>query len=167
MLESVAVDKHYIFKTPGMVGGQAHIAGKRLTVYMIAELYVHQNTSVARLMKGWPLTRSEIYAALAYYYDHVDEIEKILADWKREAQENHDPVREAELLAKAIARGDIPADDVNEEVTATEVAAEFGVAARVVRQSAAKGWIPARKSGATWLIRHRDAQARWGHRLKK
>jgi len=167
MSKSTPVDKHYIFKTPGMVGGDAHIEGKRLTVYMIAELYVHQNTTVEELMEGWPLTQSEIYAALAYYYDHVDEIEEILAEWDRLYEENHDPVREAELLAQAIARGVVPADKLDQEVTATEIAGEFGVAARVVRKTAAEGWIPARKSGATWLIRRRDALARWGNRKRK
>lgn len=167
MAESTIVGGNYIVKTPDVMGGDACIAGKRIAVYMIADLYVHQNTAVEELMEGWPLTRSEIYAALAYYYDHVDEIEEILAEWDRRYEENHDPAREAALRAKAIARGIIPADDPDQEVTATEIAQELGVAARVVRKTASEGWIPARKSGATWLIRRRDALARWGNRRRK
>jgi excisionase family DNA binding protein len=47
-------------------------------------------------------------------------------------------------------------------MTVTEVAAVYNVTPQAVREAAARGWIRARKSGATWLIRRRDADGRWG-----
>ena len=52
------------------------------------------------------------------------------------------------------------------EMTVKEIAEEFGVDESTVREAAKKGWIPAHKSGATWLIRRHDAQARWGERRR-
>lgn len=46
-------------------------------------------------------------------------------------------------------------------MTATEVAEAYGITERTVRQSCERGYIPARQSGKTWLIRRRDAEARW------
>ncbi len=37
----------------------------------------------------------------------------------------------------------------------------------IIREAAAKGRVPARKSGATWLIRRSDAESRWGERARK
>lgn len=47
-------------------------------------------------------------------------------------------------------------------MTPAEIAATWGVKEDTVRDAAQHGWIAARKSGATWLIRRADAEARWG-----
>jgi hypothetical protein len=46
-------------------------------------------------------------------------------------------------------------------MTPPEIAAEFGISEQAVRKAASAGWIPARKAGKVWLIRRRDAAARW------
>lgn len=168
MSEFIATEKHYIDKTPGMLGGEPHIAGKRISVSFIVELYVYQHTSVDEIVGAFPVTRSEVYAALAYYYDHADEIDGYRDEWNKAAAEHDDPERKAQLLAKADSKGIKPTENRQEQaMTASEIAKEFGIAARVVRLTASKGWIPARKSGSTWLIRRSDAEARWGERAKK
>lgn len=49
-------------------------------------------------------------------------------------------------------------------MTVNEVANTYGLQAGTVRRSIHKGYINARKSGALWLIRRADAEARWGKR---
>jgi hypothetical protein len=49
-------------------------------------------------------------------------------------------------------------------MTVTEVAADYGISPQTVREACAKGWLNARKSGATWLITRFSAHSRWGKR---
>ena len=49
-------------------------------------------------------------------------------------------------------------------MTVREIAQVYALDESTVREAAKKGWVPARKSGATWLIRSREAEARWGER---
>jgi uncharacterized protein (DUF433 family) len=54
----------------------AHIAGTRFPVSMIVDLYVKGNNSIDWILESYGvLSHAKIYAALAYYYDHQDEIE--------------------------------------------------------------------------------------------
>ncbi|MBN1312945.1 MAG: DUF433 domain-containing protein [Anaerolineae bacterium] len=165
MSEAITVGKHYIQKNPDVLGGEPHIADKRISVSFIVELYVHQNTPVEEIVAAFPVTSSETYAALAYYYDHTDEIDGLLDEWDKAATKHDDPERKAQLLARAQAKGIELAQE--QEMTASEISEEFGITSRVVRLTATKGWIPARKSGATWLIRRSDAEARWGDRVRR
>jgi excisionase family DNA binding protein len=48
-----------------------------------------------------------------------------------------------------------------EVMTASEIAEQFAVDHDTIRVSIHKGYIPARKSGGTWLIRRADALKRW------
>ena len=49
-------------------------------------------------------------------------------------------------------------------MTVNEVATTYGLQPGTVRRSIHKGYITAQKSGALWLIRRIDAEARWGKR---
>lgn len=49
-------------------------------------------------------------------------------------------------------------------LTAAETAKTFGLAEATVRQAINRGELPARKSAGTWIVRRKDAQARWGKR---
>lgn len=59
----------------------------------------------------------------------------------------------------------LPPESLEDELTAVMTTAEaaeaFGISERTVRQSCERGYIPARQSGKTWLVRRRDAEARW------
>lgn len=52
-------------------------------------------------------------------------------------------------------------DPLDQVMTTVEVAKEFGVADATVRQAIGHGFIEARQSGATWLVRRADAKKRW------
>lgn len=89
MADSIATGYKYIVKTPGIAGGEARIDGTRISVTIIVNL-VKQGASVEEIVAGYshvPLSHAQIHAALAYYYDHRAEIDKLLAEWDEAAQE--------------------------------------------------------------------------------
>jgi uncharacterized protein (DUF433 family) len=64
-----------IVSDPSIRRGRPIIAGTTLMVQDIAIGFVHKGYSVDELLVHYPrLTRAHIHAALAYYYDHLDEI---------------------------------------------------------------------------------------------
>jgi uncharacterized protein (DUF433 family) len=75
----------HIEKTPDVRGGKACITGTRIAVKDIVILH-KQGTPIEQMLTHYssrPLTPAEVYAALAYYYDHRDEIEAEFADEER------------------------------------------------------------------------------------
>jgi uncharacterized protein (DUF433 family) len=70
-----SVDK--IVKTAGVCGGKTRIAGHRIRVLDIVTWTEHQGMSADEIISHVPtLTLADIYAALAYYFDHIDEIQE-------------------------------------------------------------------------------------------
>jgi uncharacterized protein (DUF433 family) len=73
-MESV-LDKH-IEKTPGLCGGRACIAGHRIRVVDIVGWHEKRGHSIAEVVDMFPgISRADVHAALAYYYDNIEEIE--------------------------------------------------------------------------------------------
>jgi uncharacterized protein (DUF433 family) len=72
---SVQTAINHITTTPDIAGGKPHIAGRRLTVQQIVVWHEQMGYSVDEIASQYDLTLSEIYAALAYYYDHKDAID--------------------------------------------------------------------------------------------
>jgi len=156
----------YIVKTPGVVGGRPRLAGRRIAVDFIVDLYVRQNTSVEEIEEHFSVTPAETYAALSYYYDHQAEIDDLLLESDAHAEAlmtiGPDGSLNPEQTREAIALAERLIESRKEELTATEIARHYGITTGAVRQAALKGQIPARKSGATWLIKRADAESRWG-----
>ncbi len=65
------------------------------------------------------------------------------------------------ILRAALAAKAVRLDAV---MTVQEIADEFGIHRQTVYDAIERGYIPARRSGATWLVRRADAEARWGER---
>lgn len=64
-----------ITKTPGVCGGKACIAGTRIRVMDIVIWYEYQGKTPDEIVSHYPtITLSDVHQALAYYYDHLDEI---------------------------------------------------------------------------------------------
>lgn len=55
-------------------------------------------------------------------------------------------------------------ESLRQVVTPAEVSERFCVKADTVRDACERGQIPARRSGATWLMLYEDAERRWGKR---
>lgn len=72
-METTTLDR-YIESTPGILGGKPRIAGHRISVQNIVVWHEHLGMSVDEIAQQYDLKLSEVHAALAYYFDHVDEI---------------------------------------------------------------------------------------------
>jgi uncharacterized protein (DUF433 family) len=94
----------HISKTPGVCGGKACIAGTRIRVMDIVVL--HQGGMAPERMLEYfssrPLTLAEVHSALAYYYDHKDEIEASFEE-DRKSEGEHE-TRKNEFLSRRPAR---------------------------------------------------------------
>src|SRR5260370_27176155 len=66
----------YIVATPGTLGGKARIAGRRISIEDIAIWHLRLGKTVDEICAEYDLSLAEVHAALAYYYDHRDEIER-------------------------------------------------------------------------------------------
>lgn len=97
-------DMKHIVREGGVLGGKAHIAGDRIGVHHIAWWYL-QGVSAEQLAQEYALTPAEVYAALVYYYDHKDEIDRELAEEEREhaARAEADMSPFAERMRRALA----------------------------------------------------------------
>jgi len=65
----------YIEVTPGVAGGEPRIAGHRITVRNVAIWHERLGHSADEIAADYDLTLAEVYSALAYYFDHKQEID--------------------------------------------------------------------------------------------
>ena len=85
------VISEHIEITSRICGGKPHIAGHRIKVQDIAIWYEEMNLSPQQIVDRYPtITLSDVHAALAYYYDHKQEIQQ---------QIEEDEALEAEMRA--------------------------------------------------------------------
>jgi uncharacterized protein (DUF433 family) len=84
------LDYRKIEKVPGRCGGQAVVTGTRIRVATILASY-RQGMTVEEILQEYPHLRpAGIHDALAYAYEHADEIEADLAaDDEEAAQRKH------------------------------------------------------------------------------
>jgi uncharacterized protein (DUF433 family) len=82
MVGTLPVIREHIVSTPDTCGGKPRIAGSRIRVKDVVIWHVHQGMTPAEIVSKWPhLTLASIYAALAYYHDHREELNaEITAD---------------------------------------------------------------------------------------
>ena len=70
----------HIVKIEGHQGGEPMVRSVQVTVRTIVE-QTRIGTTPAEFVKDHPpMTLAEFYDALSYYYDHIDEIEQIIAE---------------------------------------------------------------------------------------
>lgn len=71
----------HIAISPNIAGGKPRIAGHRITVQNIVIWHERMGHSADEIASSHGLSLADVYAALAYYYDHRHEIDTaILAD---------------------------------------------------------------------------------------
>lgn len=80
LMEHTSETYRYITRKPGVRGGKAHIQGARIGVPDVVGLLQNGETveSVTRCFPG--LTRAQVYECLAYYEDHMAEIDHLIAE---------------------------------------------------------------------------------------
>lgn len=79
MTVTVDLDRHIAIK-PGVAGGKPHIAGHRITVQNIVIWHERMGLSADEIATEYNLSLADVYAALAYYYDHQTEIDAAIKD---------------------------------------------------------------------------------------
>ena len=71
------MEQNHIEITPGFCGGKPHISGHRIRVQDIVILHEKLRLSVDEILLQYPtLNFSDIYAALSYYFDYKEQIDK-------------------------------------------------------------------------------------------
>ena len=73
------LDRH-IEVTPDVVGGKPHIAGRRITVQNIAIWHEYMGLSADEIAAEHDLSLADVYAALAYYFDHREDVGRQIAE---------------------------------------------------------------------------------------
>jgi uncharacterized protein (DUF433 family) len=150
MSDTIVMSINYIVKTPGICSGDARIDGTRITVHWIIGL-IQQGWTVEDLIKGYshiPLTRAQIHAAQAYYYDHKQEIDKLIAETDQMAAE-------AQQVSSSTPKNG------GEFITAEEAAELLGVShqSRRVAQLCRDGKLECRKVANRWMVSRQSAEA--------
>ena len=90
-------DITHIVSTPGVRGGKPRIRGHRIAVHDIA-VRTRDGMRPEDIAEMYRLTLGEVHAALSYYYDHRDEIDREIVEEDEEirrlGQVDHSPVAE-------------------------------------------------------------------------
>jgi uncharacterized protein (DUF433 family) len=90
------VISEHIEITPGFCGGKPRIAGHRIKVQDIVIWHEGMGMSPDEIVSQYPtITLADVYAALAYYHDHIQEI-------RQQIDEDEKFVRELEAKTPSL-----------------------------------------------------------------
>src|SRR3989304_2430385 len=74
-------EKSHIECTPGVCGGKPRIAGHRIRVQDIYICHELKGMTPDEILQAYPtITLADVHAALAYYWDHREEIEQAIRE---------------------------------------------------------------------------------------
>ena len=80
-----------IVKTHDVLGGKARLEGRRISVLQIAERALDLEHPPEEIADQLDISLAEVHAALAYYYEHPDEMKR-----ERDRRDSlEEPLREA------------------------------------------------------------------------
>jgi uncharacterized protein (DUF433 family) len=77
---NVKVLDKYIEMTPDVAAGKPRIAGRRITVQNIVVWHERMGKSVDEISAEYELPLAAIYAALAYYFDNREAVERTIRE---------------------------------------------------------------------------------------
>ena len=80
------LDEH-IEITPGVMGGKPRIAGHRISVQDVVIWHNELGYSVEQIAADYSLNLADVHAALAYYYDHKEEVDISIKDGEKFVEE--------------------------------------------------------------------------------
>src|SRR5262245_39650833 len=77
-------DRVRIVSTPGVRGGKPRIDGHRITVADVAVWHERMGMSPDEIVSNYPsITLSDVYSALAYYFENRERIDSDIAEGER------------------------------------------------------------------------------------
>ena len=75
----IATSYRYVVRTPGVRSGYPIVEGTRIGVHDVVAM-IQTGASVDAVVASLPrLTRAQVYECLAYYEDHKDQLESLVA----------------------------------------------------------------------------------------
>jgi uncharacterized protein (DUF433 family) len=87
-MSQLSVIAEHIEITPDVCGGKPHITGHRIKVQDIVVWHERMGMSPDEIVSQYPsITLSDVYAALAYYHDHLEEIRQQIQEDEAFARE--------------------------------------------------------------------------------
>lgn len=143
MVSTTVMSIDYIVKSPQVCGGAARLAQTRLTVHSLIG-QIKSGATIEELLEGYahlPLTRAQVHAALAYYYDHQTEIDALLGE-------------ESQLLGQ-IKEAAIEISRDNEDfITAREASARLGLSSQSsqIAHLCQEGKLTCKKVANRWFV---------------
>jgi uncharacterized protein (DUF433 family) len=85
---SIPIINSHIEITPGICGGKPRIAGHRIRVQDVVIWHEKMGMSPDEIIYHHPtISLSDVYAALAYYHEHLDEIRQEIENSEKIVQE--------------------------------------------------------------------------------
>lgn len=75
----VSLDQ-YIVASPGVKGGKPRLAGTRLSVAEVVTMHRRLGQSLEEIAATYELPLVTVYAAIAFYYAHQDQIDLSIAE---------------------------------------------------------------------------------------
>ena len=95
-----------ISRTPNVCGGKACLAGHRVRVLDVVVWHEHQGMTPDEIVSHIPtITLADVHAALAYYFDHIEEIQQELRverSFAEEIRRSHPSLLEAKLRQEGL-----------------------------------------------------------------
>ncbi len=88
------VPKKHIAIDPNCCSGKPRIVGTRMPVATIAQLHLEMGETLEEIASEYSLSPASVHAAMAYYYDHQEEIDQHTAEsraWVEEMMKNTPP----------------------------------------------------------------------------
>lgn len=79
-METVETTYKHIVQTPEIAGGKPRIEGHRITVQNVVIWHEQMGYSIEEIASMYELTLAQVHSALAYYFDHKDEIDQSIAE---------------------------------------------------------------------------------------
>ena len=143
MVSTTVMSIDYIVKSPQVCGGAARLAQTHLTVHSLIG-QIKSGTTIEELLEGYehlPLTRAQVHAALAYYYDHPAEIDALLGE-------------EARLLGQIKREATDIRRDSEEFITAREASERLGLSAQSsqIAHLCQEGKLTCKKVANRWFV---------------
>src|SRR5690349_14424154 len=80
MTMTIDTVKDHIVSTPDVLDGKPRIAGTRIAVHHIAVWHEQLGMNADTIATEYNLSLADVYAGLAYYYDHQDAINAAIRD---------------------------------------------------------------------------------------
>ena len=71
---------HHIESDAGTRGGKPCLAGTRIAVADVVLMHLRMDLSLEQIAGRYDLSLSALHAAMAYYYDHRDEIDRQMSE---------------------------------------------------------------------------------------